>query len=75
MKLVDKVLPSLKSVLIEEVEPLRKPPIEMTDAELIASLQETRARILGETYEEAGYIHKDELEKMGYVRLEDLEVA
>ena len=74
MKLVDKVLPSLKSVLIEEVEPERKPLLEMTDAELTARRNELLDLARGATYEETGYIHKDDLEKMGYIRQKEMEL-
>ena len=65
----------MKSVSIEEVEPKKKPPIEMTDAELHARREELIAEARGATYEERGYIHKDDLEAMGYVRRMDLEAA
>ena len=38
MKLVDKVLPTLKSVSIEEIEPRQKFPREMTDEELFLEI-------------------------------------
>jgi hypothetical protein len=71
-KLLDKVLPSLKAVSIEEIEPASKRPRNMTRAELTARLGEWKTEGRGASIEERGYIHKDDLEAMGYVRVEQL---
>jgi hypothetical protein len=70
IKILDKVLPSLKSISIEEAEPDERPLREWTTAELNARRAELLAQARGATYEETGYIHKDDLEAMGYVRQE-----
>jgi len=65
LKLMDKVLPSLKAVEVEVNELFTKPVRDM-------SMDELQHAMAGH-FEEAGYIHKDNLAAMGYVHEDDLD--